>query len=818
MAEHYALPFSKIEKIMETLELREIISKDWRTDGYIKKQLLCNKLKYNNDLSRFRILDYNINDYDKIAEEKYIKDDKENIIHLNTYLNKNKELVDLVQQQCEIKFEINAAEEKISCQLIYFYHRDADKEELRRKKAIILETFSYKDFRNLVMYVGYDDFENYPEYKNYFTEIFKSGFLKAKSADELKFLYTHTPEFILREMALDNEIVFGHLLALTKLDDTGIFSGWKDGSSALVNVLKAFPDHIFLLNKFRKSPELCNRIYFNLDGASEFDGEMKSNRIIFSTILMQYCLFSHNRPKSGAPTFRIGNEYKVNTEVFGLSGDLLGFGKSDEKTFFLQQQKEVVKRVLIVPKEADPNAAEMTTEDLDEGAEFYPLEMVYFIEQRQSETYNEAEQEGAVVMMVPAIYVKALADAEKWEDINETIRIVADMFGIVFGIGALALSGNPYVLLVAAADLSLALPDLTIQVFREEIAKLPGGEEFLRQWDLIYQVVGSAVALPQLAVGLSQAVAAFYRGCLSMLKLPQTAEKVRQGLRAMAISVFLDINSGRFERSQLKFLQTSEWVIPSGGFFDSISGIRLENVSAAFIEIANETGKASKQEYMLIYRGLPVAKGNKYIKPYSDLIQKIKQASYSEEKLTNVLEETLDDTWQYFPKESASGNSYTTTNLENIYTVGSKKEFEKGVKYLSEKERETYEIFVQYDKIVNSEGNLLDTRGSISILEDGSPAETEYAIFVMSAEGHIYLSKNYAYGKFHHSTFLAGKPVAAAGEMVVEEGLIKIVTDGSGHYQPPLDMVKTSLLKELGQRSYFGYTNKKENIKFNHGF
>lgn len=35
---------------------------------------------------------------------------------------------------------------------------------------------------------------------------------------------------------------------------------------------------------------------------------------------------------------------------------------------------------------------------------------------------------------------------------------------------------------------------------------------------------------------------------------------------------------------------------------------------------------------MLIYRGLPVAKRNKYIEPYSDLIQKIKQASYSEEK------------------------------------------------------------------------------------------------------------------------------------------------------------------------------------------
>ncbi len=46
----------------------------------------------------------------------------------------------------------------------------------------------------------------------------------------------------------------------------------------------------------------------------------------------------------------------------------------------------------------------------------------------------------------------------------------------------------------------------------------------------------------------------------------------------------------------------------------------------------------------------------------------------------------------------------------------------------------------------------------------------------MSEEGRFYLSKNYAYGKFHHSSFLAGKPVAGAGEIYIEKGIIKIVT------------------------------------------
>ncbi|UTX48929.1 hypothetical protein [Chryseobacterium sp. MA9] len=684
---------------METLELREIISKEWRTDDYIRKQLLCNKLKYSNQFNQQFMLDYNINDYDENTEEKYIKDDKESIIYLKTYLNKNAEIVDLAQPECEIKFVINAAQEQISCQLIYFYYREAAKKELRRRKAIVLETFSYEEFRSLVKYVGYDDFENHTEYKNYFIEIFKSSFLKAKSADELKFLYTNTPEFVLQGMALENETLFGHLLALTKLDDTGIFSGWKDGSSALVNVLKAFPDHIFILNKFRKSPELCNRIYFNLDGVSEFNGEMKSNRIIFATILMEYCLFSYSRPKAGAPTFKIGNEYKVNTEVFGLAGDLLGFGKSDEKTFFLQQQKEVTKRIFIVPKEGDPNATEQVTEDLDEGAEFYPLDMVYFIEQHTSETNEGGEQQGTI-MMVPAIYVKALADAEKWEDINETIRIVADMVGVVFGIGTLALSGNPYLLLAAAADLSLALPDLTIQAFREEIAKLPGGDEFLRQWDLIYNVLGSAVAVPQLAVGLAQLTVAFYRSCLSLLRTSaNVAENVKQGLRASAISVFLDLNSGVFQRKDLRMFSPTEWVIPSAGFISKTSecdaliqngAFFMELDAAAIMESIGKKGGvnpdaigsiSSNRRFALVYKGEIIAQGSRYDKAYQKVLQEIRKVSYSSEKVGEILESFV--------------NRRRVVSVEDVSLLG--KAPEKGVKML----------FNLFDELGNNIGQLV---------------------------------------------------------------------------------------------------------------
>ena len=53
----------------------------------------------------------------------------------------------------------------------------------------------------------------------------------------------------------------------------------------------------------------------------------------------------------------------------------------------------------------------------------------------------------------------------------------------------------------------------------------------------------------------------------------------------------------------------------------------------------------------------------------------------------------------------------------------------------------------------------------------------------MDPEGEIYVSRH-SVGKFHHSSFLSGDPVAAAGEVVVKNGLITKVTDKSGHYQP----------------------------------
>lgn len=82
----------------------------------------------------------------------------------------------------------------------------------------------------------------------------------------------------------------------------------------------------------------------------------------------------------------------------------------------------------------------------------------------------------------------------------------------------------------------------------------------------------------------------------------------------------------------------------------------------------------------------------------------------------------------------------------------------------------------------------------------------------MSDDGRIFASLFHEPQKFHHSSFLGGKPVASAGEIVVEKGIIKEVTRKSGHYQPK-DISNIQLKKRLNVDKV-----NTENINFTLGF
>ena len=92
---------------------------------------------------------------------------------------------------------------------------------------------------------------------------------------------------------------------------------------------------------------------------------------------------------------------------------------------------------------------------------------------------------------------------------------------------------------------------------------------------------------------------------------------------------------------------------------------------------------------------------------------------------------------------------------------------------------------------------------------DGTPFTTRHmetahsgpgwGVFVLDPDGKLY-ARSHQVGYFHHSTFLAGRPVAAAGELLADDnGRIRIITAKTGHYRAgPEEMVRmVTLIPEL---------------------
>lgn len=116
------------------------------------------------------------------------------------------------------------------------------------------------------------------------------------------------------------------------------------------------------------------------------------------------------------------------------------------------------------------------------------------------------------------------------------------------------------------------------------------------------------------------------------------------------------------------------------------------------------------------------------------------------------------------------------------------------VKYLNAKEREKYEVTFQNGRLVRN-GKPFSTKNETTAFSgDGT------AIFVLSNDKKFY-SGSHIVGQFHHSSFLSGKPVSAAGEIQSDKnGKIIKVSAKSGHYKPTIEQNLTMLrtLKENG--------------------
>jgi len=109
--------------------------------------------------------------------------------------------------------------------------------------------------------------------------------------------------------------------------------------------------------------------------------------------------------------------------------------------------------------------------------------------------------------------------------------------------------------------------------------------------------------------------------------------------------------------------------------------------------------------------------------------------------------------------------------------------------YLNAQERAQYEVDAHAGKLrFNKSLAFVDTA-------DGN---SKVYLFIMTGEGAIFMASQNTVN--HHSAFVSGNPVAAAGTIKVELGLITLITSESGHYQPPKEFLD-QFMDELKKRN-----------------
>jgi hypothetical protein len=77
--------------------------------------------------------------------------------------------------------------------------------------------------------------------------------------------------------------------------------------------------------------------------------------------------------------------------------------------------------------------------------------------------------------------------------------------------------------------------------------------------------------------------------------------------------------------------------------------------------------------------------------------------------------------------------------------------------------------------------------------EAALPGRPNVAIWVEGPSGRFYTSRSAEAGKFHHSSFLAGRAVKAAGDWMVINGEVYMMAAMSGHYHPPLPALQEAI-------------------------
>ena len=119
--------------------------------------------------------------------------------------------------------------------------------------------------------------------------------------------------------------------------------------------------------------------------------------------------------------------------------------------------------------------------------------------------------------------------------------------------------------------------------------------------------------------------------------------------------------------------------------------------------------------------------------------------------------------------------------------------------YYNQYDRKALQLQVLNGRIIDSNSHYFDTAYA-----DLNVAGNSVALFVMDPQGNIYATRQHKQYLLHHSSLVAGGPVASAGELRAVDGYITYINTESGHYLPDHLLAQTQFKETLVR---LGYTN-----------
>jgi len=136
---------------------------------------------------------------------------------------------------------------------------------------------------------------------------------------------------------------------------------------------------------------------------------------------------------------------------------------------------------------------------------------------------------------------------------------------------------------------------------------------------------------------------------------------------------------------------------------------------------------------------------------------------------------TLENEDRIIPKVSGDNSKYHQIRMKRMYQGEDHVALMNNtfIYYFSEEDKASRLITISKNAEVTQYGVKVNTKNNYK------------ASFIMDKHGNIFIENEQLLGPFQHSSFTRGEPVAAAGNIRIDNGKIVFISNNSGHYAPP---------------------------------